>query len=117
MGSRQLRTALRSQPSRRAIRGFTIIEIMVVVTIIALLLTVGVPPMAEFVADQRVRTVTSDIVSELTLAREKSIEMSRRVYIQKLGVTWNNGWRLYVDMNDNSSYDAGLDQEIKRFDG
>ena len=117
MGSRQLRTSLRLQPSRCAIRGFTIIEIMVVVTIIALLLTVGVPPMAEFVADQRVRTVTSDIVSELTLARAKSIEMSRRVYIQKLGVTWNNGWRLYVDMNDNSSYDAGLDQEIKRFDG
>jgi prepilin-type N-terminal cleavage/methylation domain-containing protein len=98
-------------------RGFTLIELLVVVTIIALLLTIGVPAMGEFVADQRVRTVTSDITSEFSLARAKAIETSRRVYMQKLGINWNNGWRLYADINDNAAYDAGIDIEIKRFDG
>ena len=90
---------------------------MVTFTIIALLLVIGVPSMGEFVADQRVRTVASDITSEIALARAKAIETSRRVYMQKLGVNWNNGWRLYADINDNGVYDAGVDLELKRFDG
>lgn len=90
---------------------------MTVVSIIAIMLVIGVPAMSEFVADQRVRTVASDITSEIALGRAKAIENSRRVYMQKLGVNWNNGWRLYVDVNDNAAYDAGVDFELKRFDG
>lgn len=112
-----MRTTLNSRTGRACAHGFTLIEILVVMTIIALMLVIGVPAMGEFVADQRVRTVTSDITSEIALARAKAIESSRRVYMEKLGVNWNNGWRLYVDQNDNSTYDAGVDLEIKRFNG
>jgi type IV fimbrial biogenesis protein FimT len=90
---------------------------MVVVTIIAIMLVIGVPAMSEFVADQRVRTVASDITSEIALGRAKAIESSRRVYFEKLGVNWNNGWHIYVDQNDNATYDAGVDLDLKRFDG
>jgi type IV fimbrial biogenesis protein FimT len=94
-----------------------LIEILVVLAIIAIMLVVGVPAMGEFVADQRVRTVTSDISSDIALARAKAVESSRRVYMQKLGVNWNNGWRLYADVNDDAAYSAGIDLELKRFDG
>ncbi len=118
MGSWHLHAALKICARKQSqSRGFTMIEIMVVVVIVSILLTVGLPPMAEFVADQRVRSVTSDISSELSLGRAKAIEHSRRVYMQKLGLLWNNGWRVYVDNNDNATYDAGVDLELKRFDG
>ena len=111
-----MRSTVTTAAGRRA-RGFTLIEIMVVVTIAAIMLVIGVPAMGEFVADQRVRTVASDIVSEIALARAKAIESNHRVYMRKLGATWNNGWRLYADLNDNAIYDAGVDLELKRFDG
>jgi type II secretion system protein H len=104
-------------PHRAGHRGFTLIEVMVVMTIIAIMLVIGVPAMGEFVADQRVRTTASDIASDFALARAKAIETSRRVYIQKLGVNWNNGWRIYADLNDNAAFDNGIDIELKRFDG
>ena len=57
--------------------------------------------LSEFVADQRVRTVASDIVGEIAFARAKAIEQSRRVYIERTGgAQWNNGWRIYVDLNE-----------------
>jgi len=90
---------------------------MVVMTIISIMLIVGVPALAEFVADKRVRTVTSDLTSDIAMARARAVESSRRVYIEKLGVTWNNGWRIYADINDDVTYTPGVDLELKRFDG
>ena len=83
--------------------------------ITAILVTIGVPEMTEFIADQRVRTATSDIHSEIAFARAKAIETSRRVYMEKLGASWSNGWRIYADLNNNNAYDAG--EELKQFNG
>jgi prepilin-type N-terminal cleavage/methylation domain-containing protein len=101
-------------------RGFTLIELMIVVTIAAILITIGAPALGEFMADQRVRTAASDIAAEIAFARAKAIENSRRAFIERTGALWRNGWRVYVDLNNNgtpllSGFDAG--EELKRFDG
>jgi prepilin-type N-terminal cleavage/methylation domain-containing protein len=96
-------------------RGFTLIEVIIVMVIVAILIGMGVPLMTEFVADQRVRTAASDIAGEIAFARATAIETSRRVYIERTGALWNNGWRTYADLNNNGSYDAG--EEIKIFNG
>ena len=98
-------------------RGFTLMELMIVLTIVAILVAVGLPNMTEFIAEQRVRTTASDIVSEIMFARAKAVEQSRRVVMEKLAVNWDQGWRIYVDGNNNGSYEAGTDTEIKQFNG
>jgi prepilin-type N-terminal cleavage/methylation domain-containing protein len=100
---------------RWAAYGFTLIELMVVLVIVAILVVVGVPMITEFIADQRVRTVTSDIVADIAFARAKAVEQSRRVYMERTGATWANGWRIFVDLNDSNSYDAN--EEVKIFNG
>jgi Tfp pilus assembly protein FimT len=62
-----------------------------------------------------VRTTASDIVAEIAFARAKAIETSRRVYIERTGLLWSNGWRIYADLNNSGTFDAG--EELKRFDG
>ena len=47
--------------------GFTLLELMIVLLIVAIMTTIALPPMTEFVADQRVRTTASDMVSEIAL--------------------------------------------------
>ena len=102
---------------RALARGFTLIELMIVLVIVAILVAVGLPNMTDFVAEQRVRTVTSDIVSEIMFARATAVEQSRRVIMEKLAVGWDQGWRIYVDVNNNGTYEAGTDTEVKRFNG
>lgn len=104
-------TICRHRPSR----GFTMIELMTVLVIAAIVVTLGAPALGEFMADQRVRTVASDIMAEIAFARAKALEESRRVFFERTGTTWAGGWRIYVDRNNNSAYDAG--EELKVFDG
>jgi prepilin-type N-terminal cleavage/methylation domain-containing protein len=121
MGSHYLRAALTAGAAvvanRRGARGFTLIELLIVVTILGIFLTIGVPALSEFVADQRVRTVTSNIVAEIAFARAKAIESSRRVIMEQTGATWSNGWRTYADVDGDGKYDATKDTELKVFEG
>ena len=38
-----------------------------------------------FIAEQRVRTVASDMVSEIAFSRAKAIELTRRVVMERIG--------------------------------
>lgn len=103
----------------RGPRGFTLLELMIVLAIVSIMTTLALPPMVDFVAEQRVRTVASDLVSEVAYARAKAVEMGRRVVIEKLGTDWNSGWRVFVDntVPPNGIYDAGTDTIIRVFNG
>jgi prepilin-type N-terminal cleavage/methylation domain-containing protein len=97
-------------------RGFTLIELMIVLVIAAVLLMIGTPMLSEFVADQRVRTVSSDIMADIAFARAKALENSRRVYLERTGATWTGGWHIFVDVNNDTVFNAG-DEELKVFSG
>lgn len=67
-------------------RGVTIIEMMVVVVVAAIILTLAVPSMREFLVRQRVAAVNAELVTDLQFARSEAVARNRDVYI-----TFNNG--------------------------
>ncbi len=54
--------------------GFTLIELMLTLTVAAVLAVLAVPAFREFVANQRVRTASFDLMSMLTMARSEAIK-------------------------------------------
>jgi len=101
--------------------GFTLVELMTVMAVAAILMVIGVPQLEDFMADQHVRTVISDLSADMALARVKAVEDSHRAHLEMFpGPNWTNGWRVYVDLNDSGSYVAtvnGIAEQVKEFDG
>lgn len=94
---------------RRTERGFTLVELMATLVIMAIVITIGIPGLTDFIASQRVRTTTSDLVADMALARAEAIKESRQAIMERVAgatSTWKDGWRICVDLNGNSTCEA-----------
>jgi type IV fimbrial biogenesis protein FimT len=64
--------------SRRT-SGFTMIEMLVTMTLFAILVALGVPSMTTWIRNNKVRTVTDSLQTGLRLAQAESLRRSRQV--------------------------------------
>ena len=79
--------------SRQA-RGFTLIELAIVVLIMAVLATLAAPSFRSFIVNQRVKTASFDLYSTLLFARSEAIKRPNgTVRITPTDVSnWGGGW-------------------------
>lgn len=75
-------------------RGFTMIELMVVVSIVAVLAAVATPSFKDFILGQRVKSAAFDLASNLLLARSEAIKRNTNVTLapKDASVGWASGW-------------------------
>jgi len=77
-------------------QGFTVIEAMVVVGIIAILAGFAAPAMNQLIRTQKVRSISYDLFADLTYARSEAIARGHNVEIaSKSGNDWGgSGWSI-----------------------
>lgn len=98
--------------------GFTSIELMVTVSIVAVLVALAAPAFTLLIEIWRVRTVQEAMYTSLFLARSEAIKRSGQVVMQKIpnntnGCTsalnnsdWDCGWIICQDSNNNGTCNA-----------
>ncbi|SFQ04188.1 type IV fimbrial biogenesis protein FimT [Variovorax sp. 770b2] len=86
-------------PSQR-LRGFTLTELLTVITIVAVLAAVAVPSFRSLLLNQRLASAASAMVSALNLARSEAIKRSSRVSVLPARAAWGTGWDVKVDAID-----------------
>jgi type IV fimbrial biogenesis protein FimT len=100
-----MKNGMRSRP-----RGFTLIELLVVIAIAAVLATLVVPSFRAMAANQALGGATSDLMAASLQARSMALKTNRRVVVEPASSSdWRTGWNVYVDVNQNGSYDSGSD--------
>jgi len=65
--------------------GFTLIELMITIVLVAILLGIGIPSFAEFIRNSRITSKANDLLTAMHLARTESIK--RRAPVTVCGTT------------------------------
>jgi len=96
-------------------RGFTMLELMVTMAIIALLAAVGAPAMTDFIRSNRLNAMARQLDADLQTARREAIKRNARVLICAVGSTagkcgsgataWASGWLVCYDANSDNDCD------------
>jgi type IV fimbrial biogenesis protein FimT len=73
-------------------RGFTLIELMVTLTVMVVMLGIGVPAFKNFMATQRVKSASFDVATALLMARSEAVKRNRAITIAPVGADWAAGW-------------------------
>ena len=95
------------------IRGFTLVELMTVIAVLAVLLVAAVPSLAEFHRNSVLANTTNTLVSSIYRARSEAMKSGKiAIMVPGDGTTddWNQGWMIFIDENLNRKYDA--DDEV-----
>ena len=76
-----------------ASRGFTLVELVVVVSLMGIGAVMAMPSLAEAMRGQRLRAATTDLTSALLMARSEAIKRGSQVRVTpRAGNDWATGW-------------------------
>ncbi len=82
--------------------GYTLLELLVTISVIAIIAAIAAPSFENMMATQRVRSATTDLVGALGFARSEAVKRNRSVSVTP-GASWAAGWTIsYVDANGNT---------------
>lgn len=102
-------------PARSAQHGFTLIELMIVVALLAIISAFALPAFQTFIASNRLTSEANELLAGLNLARSEAVRTQRRVVLCRASATgcvttadgerWQR-WVVFVDNDADGVFDA-----------
>lgn len=99
-------------------QGFTIIELMIAILVLALLITVAIPSFGSFIGNNRLTTQSNSFHSALLYTRSEAVKRNERVTMcwtgnetsanpcGSAGTGWSDGWIIFVDSDEDNQRDS-----------
>lgn len=86
-------------------RGFTLIELMLTISIVAVLVTIGVPGMQQMMRTNARASSSNELISTINQARSEAVKRNTTVSLCPStngssctgGTSWSGGWIAFVD--------------------
>ena len=107
----------------RGAAGFTLIELMVTVGVMAILAAIAFPSFQGVMRSNRLATTTNQVLGALALARAEAIRNTRGAGVCPStdgsscasSTNWTTGWLVWSDVNGNGTYDGSSTDTALRF--
>ena len=84
----------------KSIRGFTLIEVMIVLGILGVIAAFSLPNITAVIQNNRITSETNRLVSNISMARSEATKRRTQITIARTSAsdrTWEGGWQIYTD--------------------
>lgn len=100
---------------RRGSAGFTLLELMAVISIMAILAAIAIPGFGYLAASTKIKAASTELYLAMIRARAEAVKRNRPVAIMRTGADWQGGWTIVSDTNNDGSYaDVGDGEDDDR---
>lgn len=81
-------------------KGFTLLELLVAIAVLAIVAAIAVPSFAEIVRQNRATNLANSMVSALSLARSEAVKRGAQASVSALNGDWATGWQVRAEGNE-----------------
>ncbi|MGZ8194330.1 MAG: GspH/FimT family pseudopilin [Methylosarcina sp.] len=95
--------------------GFTLIELIVTVSLAAILMAMAIPSFTEAIRSNRLTTYANEFIAALNFARSEAIKRGVQVTVRRKGTNsqvWEEGWDVFVDSDENETFNDDADSDL-----
>lgn len=109
-----MRRTIHRLPGRTHIGGFTLLELMITISILAILLGIAVPSFMSTIRSNQISATSNDLVAALNLARSEASKRGNTISICASSngtnctgaADWNIGWLVFTDASPYGSIES-----------
>lgn len=106
--------------------GFTLVELLFTVGIVAVMFSLAVPGFNSLVANSQMTASVNDLIASMQLARSEAVKRATPVSVCRVsnsnsatptcasGTGWHDGWVVFVDVNADATFDGGDEVVLRR---
>jgi type IV fimbrial biogenesis protein FimT len=96
-------------------RGFTLVELLVTLALVAILLNVAAPSFVDFQRNAELTSRANTLLASLNAARGEAMKRNRSAMVSPLDQKkWESGWIVYVDEDGSKTFNPNTDTVLQQ---
>lgn len=92
--------------------GFTLVELMVTLAVIAIVVSIAAPSFGQLIRENRAATQANNVLASIQLARSEAINRGIEVtMLPASNSNWHEGWTVFTDWDADGVFDGDVDDK------